>query len=307
VAISIPVEVLDREVNFNCTLTLVRHWIRLSPDPNATGPTAFEDNVAAIESIVTSSGDNDSGLFEANLRDERYLPFEGAGAVSVWKIEMPQDTNELDTSTVTDAVLHLRYTARDGGEPLRTAARSKLQLGGAPAPGTPPALPTKEAPLALARLFSAKQDFSGGFERFLDPDPTTNGQAMVLDLSDGRFPYHDPAKTISLSRVRLVLLMQTGSGDPSGLKATLVDPSNGSHDADPPPGQPSPGQVAPDGTLANLPALSFSLTGDATGTWTLQVAEAGIPQKIATSAGGHTRIDPSAIVDVAILCEYSLH
>ena len=36
---------------------------------------------AAREAIATSSGQNDSGLFELNFRDERYLPFEFHGAM----------------------------------------------------------------------------------------------------------------------------------------------------------------------------------------------------------------------------------
>ena len=34
---------------------------------------------------------NDSGLFEPNLRDERYLPFEGCGAISSWCLELPKE------------------------------------------------------------------------------------------------------------------------------------------------------------------------------------------------------------------------
>jgi Tc toxin complex TcA C-terminal TcB-binding domain len=30
-------------------------------------------------------------MFEANLRDERFLPFDGAGAESTWKPEPPKD------------------------------------------------------------------------------------------------------------------------------------------------------------------------------------------------------------------------
>jgi hypothetical protein len=37
------------------------------------------DYIGAVQSIVTSGGSNDSGIFETNLRDERFLPFEGAG------------------------------------------------------------------------------------------------------------------------------------------------------------------------------------------------------------------------------------
>jgi hypothetical protein len=288
----------------NATLTLVRHRIRLGPDPNAsaTDPTAFEDNVAAIESIVTSSAQNDAGLFETNLRDERYLPFEGAGAVSLWRIELPPDTNAFDTTTVTDVVLHLRYTARDGGDPLRVSARNNLQLGQGPAlPGSQPAIPMAEKPLTpLIRLFSAKRDYADALYRFLNPEPSANGQALALDLSDSRFPYHDPAKTVGLSRVRFFLLMQPGSGDPSGLQATLMDPNGASHAA------PGSTGVAADVTLAGLPALSFTVSAGAPGLWTLQVAEADIPQPLQLSVGGHTRISPSAIGDVGILCEYSV-
>ena len=75
----------------------------------------FTDNFGAIQSIVTSSAQNDSGLFETNLRDERYLPFEGAGVISEWRIELPGDFRAFDYEP--DVVLHLRYTARDGGAP----------------------------------------------------------------------------------------------------------------------------------------------------------------------------------------------
>jgi hypothetical protein len=38
--------------------------------------------------VVTSSGNQDGGLFEVSPRDERYLAFEGAGAgaVSRWRL-----------------------------------------------------------------------------------------------------------------------------------------------------------------------------------------------------------------------------
>jgi hypothetical protein len=52
-------------------------------------------------------------LFETNLCDERYLPFELSGAVSQWRL--PADVRQFDYNTISDAILHLRYTARDGG------------------------------------------------------------------------------------------------------------------------------------------------------------------------------------------------
>ena len=59
----------------------------------------FVDYIGAVQSIVTSSGQNDSGMFETNLRDERFLPFEGAGAESTWKLDLPQGLSRLSTTT----------------------------------------------------------------------------------------------------------------------------------------------------------------------------------------------------------------
>jgi hypothetical protein len=88
----------------------------------------------AREAIATSSGRNDAGLFELNFRDERQLPFEFYGAVSCWRIEMPPENNYFDLDSLTDLVLQLNYTAREGGDALRQAARAsarrKLQGNG---------------------------------------------------------------------------------------------------------------------------------------------------------------------------------
>jgi hypothetical protein len=53
-----------------------------------TGQQVVGSPVAAVgtSTIVTSSGQNDAGLFEVNFRDERWLPFEGRGAVSTWNL-----------------------------------------------------------------------------------------------------------------------------------------------------------------------------------------------------------------------------
>ena len=85
------------------------------------GDTRIVRSFAATEAIATSTGMNDSGLFELSFRDERYLPFEYAGAISHWRIELPPENNQFDTDTVTDIILHLNYTSREGGERLRRA------------------------------------------------------------------------------------------------------------------------------------------------------------------------------------------
>ncbi|MBK9227461.1 MAG: hypothetical protein IPL67_10515 [Ignavibacteria bacterium] len=42
-----------------------------------------------------STGQNDSGVFELNFRDERYLPFENTGAISSWRLELPRGSQAI--------------------------------------------------------------------------------------------------------------------------------------------------------------------------------------------------------------------
>jgi hypothetical protein len=80
----------------------------------------FVYNIGSIQSVATSSGQSDSGMFELNFRDERYLPFEGTGAIATWLIELPATFQQFDYNTISDVILHLHYTARDGGSAFRT-------------------------------------------------------------------------------------------------------------------------------------------------------------------------------------------
>jgi hypothetical protein len=87
----------------------------------------FVYNVGAIQSIAASNSQNDSGVFELNFRDDRYLPFEGCGAVSAWRLELPAEVRQFDYDTISDVVLHVKYTAREGGSTLRNLAVTTLK------------------------------------------------------------------------------------------------------------------------------------------------------------------------------------
>ncbi|MGB8193187.1 MAG: neuraminidase-like domain-containing protein, partial [Chitinophagaceae bacterium] len=86
----------------------------------------FTYNVGSIQSIATSNAQNDGGVFELNFRDERYLPFEGAGAISSWRLELPSEIRQFDYDTIPDVIVHVKYTAREGGSGLQGAANSSL-------------------------------------------------------------------------------------------------------------------------------------------------------------------------------------
>ncbi|HMH45597.1 MAG TPA: hypothetical protein VK557_19060, partial [Pyrinomonadaceae bacterium] len=87
----------------------------------------FVYNVGAIQSIAASNSQNDSGMFELNFRDERYLPFEGCGAVGAWRLELPTEVRQFPYATISDVVLHVKYTAREGGSTLTALAAGTLK------------------------------------------------------------------------------------------------------------------------------------------------------------------------------------
>jgi hypothetical protein len=104
---------------------------------------------------VTSTGQNDSGLFETNLHDERKLPFEWSGAVSEWQLDLPSNVRQFDFNTISDVILHLRYTAREGGNALRSKATTNLNdsIGVGNTVGS-------------VRLFSMRYEFPSDWAKF---------------------------------------------------------------------------------------------------------------------------------------------
>lgn len=85
----------------------------------------FSTNIVPINAIATSSAQNDSGVFELNFKDERYLPFEGAGLISKWRLELPA-IKQFDYATISDLIMHVKYTSNEGGERLKLEAVKSL-------------------------------------------------------------------------------------------------------------------------------------------------------------------------------------
>lgn len=171
----------------SCKLILLASRTRISvADVQSTaaylpvaGDPRFEERYGASESIVTSTGQDDSGLFETSLSDDRFLPFEGAGAVSRWRIELPGAVPQFDYDSISDAILHLRYTARDGGESMRDSARGQFAVAGNAAP--------MAAPMAADRprlLISSRSDFPAEWAL-----ATASASDLVLRLDRNLMPY----------------------------------------------------------------------------------------------------------------------
>lgn len=135
VAISMPC-VVGAYTSVSAKLSLVSNQYRKNTNPDNAAATGYlEDpgnderfvyNVGAIQSIAASNAQNDHGLFELHFKDERYLPFEGCGAISSWRLELPSQVRQFNYSTISDVILHVKYTAREGGSSLRGLAEGSL-------------------------------------------------------------------------------------------------------------------------------------------------------------------------------------
>ncbi len=122
---------LEEHSNVNCTLTLLDNRLRTSANASGAYPqtqdgedSRFITNLVPVQVVATSEPKGDAGIFHLKFDGDRYLPFEGAGAISSWRIEMPQANNSTDLTALSDIILTLSYTARNGGGPLQSAARA---------------------------------------------------------------------------------------------------------------------------------------------------------------------------------------
>ena len=80
---------------------------------------------AANSAVATLYGPDDSGPFELSLRDDRHLLFQFEGTVSRWRIELHPKNKLFDLSSLSDVVLGLNYTTREGEYELRKKAEWK--------------------------------------------------------------------------------------------------------------------------------------------------------------------------------------
>jgi hypothetical protein len=192
VGVTIP-SVTGPYTSVHCTLRLLSSQWRQLDTVNSEKPYPFQSpsddrfimDWQVRNVMVTSTGQNDSGLFEPSLRDERFLPFEGAGAISRWSLQLPMDFKTFDYSTISDVILHLRYTAKEG-DSLRE-----------PAIGHVKALIGATGSVTLSRLVSLRHEFPSEWHRFVTA-PSAPVAAMTVDIASSRFPYFVQSQPITI-------------------------------------------------------------------------------------------------------------
>ena len=242
VAVSIPC-VTGPYASVNCTLTLLKSSIRKTQilrdgayaRENAEDE-RFNDYYGSLQSIVTSSAQNDSGLFETNLRDERYLPFENSGVVSEWLLELPanpskKDPCQFDYDTISDAILHIRYTAREGGGLLRNGAIAHVKE-----------LAKEAQAVGSVRLFSIRHEFPSEWAKFQGQVPAADQRfELILNLRPEHYPFWSQGRLDGVAHVDI--LARTEAAVPGSLDI-FKNPNK--NDAT------KNGTLAQDATLGNL-------------------------------------------------------
>ncbi|MBV8648832.1 neuraminidase-like domain-containing protein [Paludibacterium sp.] len=204
----------------HCKLTLLSSWTRVDPSlPCPTTPCCRDQPkcdcgcrhprhehyradccdprgvklYGAREAIATSSGRNDAGLFELNFHDERHLPFEYAGAVSRWRIELPPENNYFDLASLTDVVMHLNYTAREGGSALRDAAREAAR---------------ERLPGDGWIYLDLQRDFPDAWEQWQrtrrHAGEACDGGAITLPITRKLFPYLPGDPSIEITKIAVL-------------------------------------------------------------------------------------------------------
>ena len=172
-----------------------------------------------ITSIAISTGQNDSGVFELNFKDERYIPFEGAGAISKWRIELPRDFRQFDYDTISDVILHLRYTAMEGGDKLKRPAALSVQdyIKG---------MAELSQQEGLFAAFDLKHDFPSEWSRFMNPAAGATERLLTLNNLYERLPIFTKGwnkEKIQATDVYLFIWSKTINGvESAALSAPLV-------------------------------------------------------------------------------------
>ncbi|MFI7454376.1 hemopexin repeat-containing protein [Nonomuraea sp. NPDC049714] len=159
-------------IEVNAVLTQTGHRTVLSLDPKAVrylldakgdAPASVRSDWRPSQQIALSDTEqhrDNNGLFELRFDDERYLPFEGTGAVSTWRMEIT-GRRPYDLSDVT---LLVKYTAEQGGEVFANAVRGMRR------------------PYPAARYVDVAGEFPEQWREFLD------GGDLVLPIGPESFP-----------------------------------------------------------------------------------------------------------------------
>lgn len=257
------------------TLTLTRSAVRTRAESYADPSQPVDDIGGATQTIATSHAEGDAGVFEDGRHDDRYLPFEGKGVISRWHLELPAAVRPFDFASLTDVILEIRYTAREGGGafaaavlgPSGTAMRARLEQ----LPHAPGAILGDGA----MQMWSFARDFPVAWSRFVEPDEG-DPHRLEIELPAAEHPIPLAGQGMVVQRA-VVLFVASSIGGPARISAPDATALAELPIAALPP---LPGVMATTASFASgVPAI---------GAWSIEVAD----------------VDPSALADAFLVLVY---
>ena len=221
VALSVPY-VVGSYTSLNCTLRLLEHKFCINalvqgkndyPEQSDQTDDRFSTINIAIASIAVSSGQNDSGVFDLNFRDERSIPFEGVGAISTWRLELPDPFRQFDYDTITDVIMHLRSTAVEGGDKLKQAAGDSVQV-------YMKSVDQLSQQEGLFAAFDLKHDFSSEWYKATQVSAGATERVLMLTSLNDRLPIFSKGRQPDKIRATDVYLFTPTNVSSAGITLT---------------------------------------------------------------------------------------
>jgi hypothetical protein len=212
VALRVPC-VLGTHTSLNCTLRLLEHKFRTSPIVNGKSDypertDGSEDRFTTVNvpvtAIAVSSLEDEAGVFELNFRDDRYLPFEGAGVVSKWRIELPDTFRQFDYDTMTDVIFRLRFTSMDGGDKLKQPASNSVSE-------FVKSVEDLSREQGLFAAFDLRNDFSDAWYTANHPPAAATERVMTIDNLNDKLPIFTKGRSPAKIRATDIYLFASGS------------------------------------------------------------------------------------------------
>lgn len=182
-ALTIPC-VVGPHVNVACTLKLQNSYLRTVPDMDEA-LIAAQKTPDGNDRIFTSHAQNDTGVLDFSFRDERYLPFEGAGVHSEWQLKLPKNVRSFNYNTIGDVIVHISYTA-EYDESFGQLVEDRIFQD----------LNSINQENGLFRVLSLKREFANEWYQ-----AASEGAPMEISLESEHFPFFAQGGDIQISSV----------------------------------------------------------------------------------------------------------
>ena len=208
VSVSIPC-ITGPYVNIPCKLKLQSSRMRVVTNLSSAlevAPTIPDGN----DRIFTSSAQNDAGLLEFSFKDERYLPFEGAGVDSIWNLQLPSKLRSFNYNTISDVIFHVSYTAEYDGT-LRAEVEENIEAN----------INALNSNGGLVKVMSLKHEFPNEWYQAI-----AENEAMEITLTENHFSYFTQSGNLSLQEVALEVI-DTNEPDEDTSANSTVDNASG--------------------------------------------------------------------------------